>query len=128
MYVQLTKTLLILAVIGDVRSTGTEDDTLAVDQYQQNLVGQFNNPYQTAASRCLYLCQNDSKCKSGQCILTECSDTPDCYHYCMLCNVELKCFQFGDYCHYARSSANRAFFLNISSFFISICFQYILIN
>lgn len=61
---------------------------------------------QMSPSRCLNLCQNDQYCKSGQCILTECSDTVACYKYCMLCNNQLNCYQTGEFCSYNSSSSS----------------------
>lgn len=70
---------------------------------------------QQQPSRCLNLCQNDQYCKSGQCILTECSDTIACYKYCMLCNSQLNCYETGEFCSYnsGRKKTNTNFSLII---------------
>lgn len=60
----------------------------------------------SSPSRCLNLCQNDQYCKSGQCILTECSDTVACYKYCMLCNSQMNCYQSGEFCSYGSSGGS----------------------
>ena len=58
-------------------------------------------------SRCEYICQNDDSCKSGRCVLTECSDTIACYRYCLTCsshnNFNTTCFETGAYCYYRRT-------------------------
>lgn len=77
---------------------------LALRQQQQQL----------SPSRCLNLCQNDQYCKSGQCILTECSDTVACYKYCMLCNNQMNCYQTGEFCSY--NSSARQLKNNINSY------------
>lgn len=74
---------------------------------------------QQQPSRCLNLCQNDQYCKSGQCILTECSDTIACYKYCMLCNSQLNCYESGEFCSYnsgIRKKTNTNFSLIIIVF------------
>ena len=60
-----------------------------------------------SSDRCDSICQNDERCKSGQCILTYCSESVACYKFCLLCEQNLQCFQTGDHCYYAnRSSIN----------------------
>lgn len=72
-------------------------------------------------SRCLNLCQNDQYCKSGQCILTECSDTIACYKYCMLCNSQLNCYQSGEFCTY-NGAGSRINTIPSLTIILTVCF------
>lgn len=56
------------------------------------------------SNRCDSLCQNDERCKSGQCILTYCSETVSCYQFCLLCNQNLQCYKTGDHCIYGNKT------------------------
>lgn len=88
--------------------TAENDDEMRYSQEQRGVKQMklvLRNQQQQQANRCLNLCQNDQYCKSGQCILTECSDTVACYKYCMLCNSQLSCYQSGDFCAYNRAAA-----------------------
>ena len=61
-------------------------------------------------TRCESLCQNDDSCRSGDCVLTFCSDTESCYKYCFTCHGKEKCFDSGGLCRYlfAASSSDVA--------------------
>lgn len=62
-----------------------------------------------SSDRCDSICQNDERCKSGQCIITYCSESVACYKFCLLCDQNLQCFQTGDHCLYANRSSRNYF-------------------
>ncbi|RNA32596.1 hypothetical protein BpHYR1_038724 [Brachionus plicatilis] len=62
------------------------------------------------SDRCDSLCQNDERCKSGQCILTYCSETVACYKFCLLCDQNLQCFETGDHCLYGNGTSRKYFY------------------
>lgn len=105
--------LLVISLLGKFLFVDAQNLAYILQKQQQQLQG---------TSKCLYLCQNDHFCKTGQCILTECSDTVACYKYCMLCNSQLKCYQSGDFCDYNSSiRVNLAYSLKLLSFSLFLC-------
>lgn len=104
---QLVLLLLTTLIVWSTTTLPTSSDAYLLDSSNSILKTKFalrQQQQQLSPSRCLNLCQNDQYCKSGQCILTECSDTVACYKYCMLCNNQLNCYQTGEFCSYNASS------------------------
>ncbi len=72
----------------------------------------------SALSRCEYVCQADSNCRSGECVLVYCIDSPYCFKFCMQCGYQVKCQSAGPYCYLLESSSanvpNSFRFISIS--------------
>lgn len=51
-------------------------------------------------SRCNTICDQDRDCKSGKCILSECTDTELCFEFCFICDGQKTCFASGSQCDY----------------------------
>jgi len=58
-----------------------------------------------AQSRCNTICEQDRDCKTGRCILSDCSDTERCFEFCFLCDGQKTCFASGSDCDYRTSLA-----------------------
>ena len=56
-----------------------------------------------AQAKCDKICSDDYNCNSGRCILTQCSDLPDCFQYCLNCAGLESCYGSGSACNYTAN-------------------------
>jgi hypothetical protein len=60
----------------------------------------FSSTLVNGQSRCNTICDQDRDCKSGKCILSECTDTELCFEFCFTCDGQKTCFASGSKCDY----------------------------
>ena len=55
-------------------------------------------------SKCDTICASDSRCSSGQCLLSKCSDSETCFEFCLRCNNVDTCYASGPACDYSNGA------------------------
>ena len=64
-----------------------------------------------AAGRCDTACSNEPSCSSGQCSLTNCVETDQCYTFCLDCSGQRTCYASGAFCTNSARKTSSTFTL-----------------